>query len=387
MSNLINQGRLYSQKGVALIAVMLIVALAAIIASQMTTRLQMQMQRSVNTSFNQQAYWYVVGAEQFAKRVLITSFTDNKDVTHLEQDWAVGEINSPVDFGSISGGLTDLHSCLNLNALRASQSNSSGAPSAKKSEPDNPSSDRGSSGDPGSNSPSSANSGSDKSGAGNSGSGNSGNSAPPDNKLPARVALENLLVALSIDGVSDYEAEAMADSLTDWLDEDGYISGSGAEDDDYASREFPFLAANHYLASVNELRLIEHFTANIILALKPYVCVLPQSSDHKININTLDEEKVELLQALLNSTLDEAQQVLSARGGAGFDKIVDFHEMSELSTIKLEQWQKDQFVVDSQYFLLKSKADFNDSYFFLNSIIQVKDDEKIQIISRTIGRN
>jgi general secretion pathway protein K len=367
---------LNSQKGVALITVMLIVALAAIIASQMTTRLQMQMQRSVNTSFNQQAYWYALGAEEFAKRILISSFKDEKDVTHLGQNWAAGEQSFPVDFGSISGEITDLQSCLNLNALRASDSATSGRTGGTSGRTGVASGGTGGT----------SKTGGISAGTGG-GPGGTGSSAPPDNKLPARVAFEKLLLALSIEGVSDYEAEAMADSLTDWLDDDGFIVGSGAEDDDYASREFPFLAANNYLASVNELRLIEHFTPKIILAIKPYVCVLPQNSDHEININTLDEDKVELLQALLGSTLDEAQQVLSAREEEGYKDIADFKAISELSTINLEEWHKEQFVVDSQYFALKAKADFNDSYFFLNSIIQIKDDQKIQIISRTIGRN
>ncbi|GAA0811922.1 type II secretion system minor pseudopilin GspK [Colwellia asteriadis] len=331
----------YSQQGVALITVMLIVALAAIIASQMTTRLQMQMQRSVNASFNQQAYWYAMGAEEFAKRILIASFKGDESVTNLKQPWAAGATSYPVAFGNIAGEITDLQSCLNLNALRKQQSVDSASPAAKT----------------------------------------------PNDKLPARIALEKLLVALAIDGVSSYEAEAMADSLSDWLDDDGFISDYGAEDDDYASREFSYLAANNYLASVNELRLIEHFTVPAILALKPYVCVLPQSSTHKININTLDVEKAELLQALLGSTLDEAQQILSARDEKGFEKIEDLYSLPEFSKIALEDWQKSQFTIDSEYFSLKGHADFSDSFFYLTSIMQVKSDQKIQIISRTIGRN
>lgn len=329
------------QQGVALITVMLIVALAAIIAAQMTIRLQMQMQRSVNSSFNQQAYWYAMGAEEFAKRILIHDFKDDAKVTHLGQGWAQQENTYPVDFGEISGKISDLHACLNLNALRV----------------------------------------------GTGGTGAS-TSKPPSGKQPARIALENLLTALAIDDVGDFEAQAMADALTDWLDSDGYITGtSGAEDDDYASREFAYLAANHYLASVSELRLIEHFTPAVIAALKPYVCVLPQSSEHKININTIDVEQVELLQALLGSTLDEAQQVLSAREEEGFDDIATFLNSDELGKITLDDWQKEQFDIDSEYFTLKASARFNNSYFFLNSVMQVADNQQIHIISRTIGRN
>lgn len=341
----------HQQQGVALITVMLIVALCAVIASQMTARLQIQMQRSANIAFNQQAYWYAMGAEAFTKRVLITALTADKDVTHLGQIWAKGETTYPVDFGEISGEISDLQSCLNLNALRAPLTNT------------------------------------------NSGSGSDvGKSHNKRNesvtKVPARLALEALLINLQIDGISQFEAESMADALTDWLDEDSRISSAGgAEDSDYASREFPYLAANHYLASVNELRIIEHFTPTIIKAIKPYVCVIPASEQHKININTLNVEQPELLQALLDSTLDEAQDILSARDEDGFANIEDFYNLPEIVKLKDFNSKKEQFVVDSEYFRLKASASFNDSFFAMSSVMKVTNNKYIDVISRTIGRN
>jgi len=340
---IISLEKFYKQKGVALITVMLIVALCAVIASQMTARLQMQMQRSANVSFNQQAYWYAMGAEAFTKRVLITAFKDDKEVTHLGQIWAQGETTYPVDFGDISGEITDLQSCLNLNALRA--------PLDSK----------------------------------NSGNGEKGKNSK---KVPARLAFEALLINLQIDDVSQFEAESMADALTDWLDENSSISSAGgAEDNDYASREFPYLAANHYLASVNELRVIEHFTPAIIDAIKPYVCVIPASDQHKININTLSSEHAELLQALLDSTLEEAQGILSAREDEGFDSIGDFYNSPEVVKIKDFNDKKDQFVVDSEYFKLKASASFNNSFFGMNSVMKITNNKYIDVISRTVGRN
>lgn len=350
-----------NQQGVALITVMLIVAMCVIIASQMTSRLQMQMQRSTNISFNQQAYWYAMGAEAFTKRVLITAFKEDEDVTHLGQIWAQGETTYPVDFGEISGEITDLQSCLNLNALRAALGNNntnsdSDSDSDSKNKKENTKS--------------------------------STNSNNKNNKVPARLALETLIINLQLDGISQFEAESMADALTDWLDEDDRISSAGgAEDDDYASREFPYLAANNYLASINELRIIEHFTPAVIEAIKPYVCILPANDMHKININTLNAEQPELLQALLDSTLDEAQQILSARGEEGFETIEEFYNLPEVTKLKGSDDKKDQFVVDSEYFKLKASASFNDSFFALNSIMKITNNKYIDVISRTIGRN
>ncbi len=354
------------QQGVALITVMLIVALCSIIAAQMTTRLQTQMQRSTNISFNQQAYWYAMSAEAFSKRILIKAFKDEPEVTHLEQIWAAEATNYPVDFGEISGEISDLQSCLNLNALH---------PEAKTKDQ---AEDSGS----GTSSDSSKNDGKEEE------KNNTSSKQGKDKQLPAATVLEALIINLNVEGIGPFEAEAMVNALTDWLDSNDMITGSGgAEDNDYASREFPYLAANSYLASVNELRLIEHFTPAVILAMTPYVCVLPQNSQNLVNINTLDAEKPELLQAMLDSSLDEAQEVLSARDSSGYENIEDFYKLPELSKINLAKWQKAQFVVDSQYFKLKASARFNNSYFSMSSIMQVNDTQSIQVISRTIGRN
>lgn len=327
----------YKQRGVALITVMLIVALCAVIASQMSARMQMQLQRSANMTFNQQAFWYAMAAEELTKRVLITAFEEDTEVTHLGQIWAKGETTYPVEQGEITGEITDLQSCLNLNALRKPPDSSTTASSKE---------------------------------------------------LPARVALETLLINLQMDGVSQFEAESMVESLTDWLDENDELTGSGgAEDNDYASREFPYLAANNFLASVNELRVIANFTPAIINEIAPYVCIIPFSEQHMININTIDAQQPELLQALLDSTAEEAEQVLGARGEEGFDTIDDFYNLPEIIKLKLSDSIKEQFVVDSEYFTLKASTSFNNSFFAMKSVMKVTNNKYIDVISRTIGRN
>jgi len=330
-----HQHQVKKYRGVALITVMLIVALAAVLATQMTARLQLQMQRTSNIEFNQQAYWYAMGAEAFAKRVLITTFEDEKEVTHLEQMWAQGETSYPVDFGQITGEIFDMQACFNLNALKLDNSN----PSAGTTKP------------------------------------------------AIQEAFIELIMSIGVEGVSQFEAEYMTDALIDWLDKDSAIaSAGGAEDNDYSSKEFPYLPANNYLASVTELRLIEHFTVPVINKLKDYVCVLPNKDLHKINLNTLNSEQPELLQALLGIPLEDAEQALSGRAGDGFKTVKDFFSLPEITRHKISDDQKKQFVVVSQYFKLKSSASFNNSYFSLSSLMKVEDDNSISVVSRTIGR-
>jgi len=324
-------------KGVALITVMLVVALAAILATQMTARLQLQLQRTANIEENQQAYWFAMGAEAFAKRILIMSFDGEDNVTHLGQFWAQGENSYPVDYGNITGEITDLQSCFNLNALRSTQSTS----------------------------PTTATTG-------------SGNLAVE--------ALERLILAINIDNISEFEAKDMVDALTDWLDADDLVTNNGgAEDSEYSSKEYPYLPANNYLGSLNELRVVEHFTLNVIDKLKPYVCVIPNTNLHNINVNTIKAEHVELLTAVLDVTQSVAEEIISGRGDEGYQDISDVFVSSELSQLTDEQ--KEQLVIDSEYFTLKTKTTFNNSYFFLSSIMKIENNNQINIISRTIGRD
>ena len=328
----------HSARGVALITVMLIVALIAILATQMTARLQLQMQRTTNIASNQQAYWYAMGAEAFAKRVLVQSFADNAEVTHLGQIWAQGESTFPVDLGEITGEITDLNSCFNLNALRDDDDDSN----------------------------------------------NIGNITT---KSPARAAFEELLIVMNIEGVGSFEAQYMADALTDWLDANSSISSSGgAEDNDYAAKAFPYLAANNYLASIGELRVVEHFTVKVINKLKDYACVLPNTNLNKINVNTIALDKPEILVAMLGISQNEATQALTARGEEGFKSVDEFFNLSELNKAKIPPEKKQQFAVTSEYFKLKTTASFNNSYFALNTIMKVDNKNNISVISRIIGR-
>ncbi|TKB46682.1 type II secretion system minor pseudopilin GspK [Thalassotalea mangrovi] len=381
--------RTNNQRGVALVIVLMVIALTTILATQMSSSLIFQQQRNENLESNQQAYWYAMGAEAFAKSVLYQDFQDDKNVTHLGQRWAIGETRFPVDLGEISGEIKDAQACLNLNALindEMPSNNSLPTANSQNNNAGNTNNQNNTSNNAGNanNQNNNANNGSNNPNNPNNNAANPGGNQT--NGELAKAALKELIIALEVDGIGNFEAESMTEALVDWLDEDNSIvSAGGAEDDDYASKEYPYLAANSKLASVNELRVIEHFTPQVILAMKPYVCVLPNNDLHQININTLDAEDTVLLQALLGGTdAGTAQDILSARPEDGFKTIGDFTSLSQLANVRNINQFKQQFVVDSQYFTLTTKTNFNGSYFTLNSIFKV-DNNKLLVINRSIG--
>ena len=206
-------------------------------------------------------------------------------------------------------------------------------------------------------------------------------------KSLARKAFEELVIAISIEGVDNFQVDSMADALMDWLDANENITGSGgAEDSDYASKEYPYLAANNYLASIEELRVIEYFTVPVINKLKEYTCVLPNTNMNKVNVNTIAQDQPEILQAMLGISKNQATQALSGRDEKGFKNIADFFSSNALKDVELTPEQKEQFTVKSEYFNLRTIASFNDSYFAMNTIMKVDNKNKINVISRIIGR-
>ena len=133
--------------------------------------------------------------------------------------------------------------------------------------------------------------------------------------------------------------------------------------------------------------MIEHFTIPVINELKKLVCVLPNNNLHKINLNTISSEQVKLLEVFLGIPLADAEQALSARPSDGFKTDKEFFNHQDIvKHNNITEVIKEQFVVDSEYFRLKSIASFNNSYFALSTLMKVESNNNISVVSRTIGR-
>ncbi len=72
-----------------------------------------------------------------------------------------------------------------------------------------------------------------------------------------------------------YEVRELAANLIDFVDSDELRVQGGDEDAWYQSQTPPYRAANRPFFSVDELRLVEGFDADLVEALRPYVSVYP----------------------------------------------------------------------------------------------------------------
>lgn len=232
-----------SERGVALITVLLVVTIAAVMAAEVAWRQQVWTRQVENLRDAGQARALLAGALDWI--ALILGEDRRKGAAdHLAEAWAQ-PIVTPVEYGSASGRLVDAQACFNLNNLVAD-----------------------------------------------------GQASPAD-----VAAYRRLLAMLGLPA-------GLADALLDWLDADDIPNGNdGAEQDWYAARHPPRLAANQPLAHPGELALVRGYDRAALERLAPYVCALPETT--AINLNTAS---VEVLQAYLPG-LDRssAQAFLAAR--------------------------------------------------------------------------
>jgi general secretion pathway protein K len=321
------------QQGVALIIVLLIVAIVSVLATEMGGRLQLQIKRASNIKDNNQAYWNAMGAEQYARKSIKQLVDEDGDVIHLEQPWDQ-EFVYPIEGGGIQAQLVDMQSCFNLNALRDPRTGSSGPVAG---------------------------------------------STP---LLTERILAFKRLLGHVEPGIPSYNIDTISDSLVDWLDEDDSLSDFGAEDSEYESLQFPYVAANNYMVHKSELRLINGIEVPWLRELLKLVCVLPNDSLFSINVNTVSEENAALIAAAARLSLSDAKSVLANRGADGYQTTADFLSEPSVQAQNLNAEEKKWFDVKTEHFILHTKTKYNDATFAMKTLFKVDSSKNVIVIRR-----
>ena len=258
-----------SQKGVALITALLIVALATVISVEISKHLQLDIRRTGNLIASDQALLYMMTAESWSRRILRDDRQDN-NYDHLDESWATEIPPIPVEGGTISGKLTDLQGCFNLNSLYPSGSVN----------------------------------------------------------IAAQNRFRRLMQRLDPPVTSD-----LSQAVIDWLDTDlDTRTPDGAEDNYYLNLEKPYHSANSPIYSVSELHLIKGFEdERIIEQTRAWLCAFGPAANMNINVNTAPAEVLESLAANMNSTT--VTEIINQRKDDPSDTMQDFLGTYKLSNI------------------------------------------------------
>ena len=214
----------HQQKGMALLMAIMIVALVAIISVNMLTQRQLQIYRTSNLYFREQAYQYSLAIERWGISVLSQDLEREKNDNHhfdSHQDiWNTALLDFDVEQATIDGVIFDLQGRFNLNNLVVN------GKVQKKWE----------------------------------------------------FIYKRLLNSLDL-------PSSLSNTLIDWMDADEQPFGSsGAEDIYYIALDNAYRTSNQPLVNVSELLLIKGYDQQVIETLKPYVFVAQEETP--ININT-----------------------------------------------------------------------------------------------------
>lgn len=211
-----------SQRGMALITVLVVVAVVTVVCAGIIARQQLAIRSTANQLQVRQAWHYALGGEILAKAILRRDLQQGDPRAprdHLSEPWAQPRTPFALDNGTLRVQIQDASGRFNLNRLAS---------------------------------------------AGEAGE-------------AARMQFRRLLAILQID-------VAYAERLTDWLDDDSEPSGAaGAEDDQYLLAQPAYRAANRELTDVSELRLLG-MSARDYQRLQPFISALPVETP--LNINT-----------------------------------------------------------------------------------------------------
>ena len=231
-----------SQRGIALLTILVMVALATILAATIAKR---QTNTAENTGYlmrQDQSLLYAKSAEAFFSELLIQDSDNGSSIDHLQENWAKPMPAFPVEDGFISGRLLDESGKFNLNNLLKADGSVDDS---------------------------------------------------------ARRWFEKLLQRVGL------PAE-LSQAVIDWQGADDETTGAmGAESNYYQGLDPSYLASNTRFHQVEELKLVRGFEGKNYDLIAPYVTALPEATkinmntaaplllasiDPKLDVKTLEQE-------------------------------------------------------------------------------------------------
>lgn len=250
-----------SERGVALLTVLAIVAIMSVIAASAIERVRIATRLTTNIAAADQARAYGVSAEAIALSRIADLFPPDAARTTLAGDWNGRPMPYPIDGGTATVALSDAGNCFNLNSLVQ------------------------------------------------------GGQGQPNSFRPAGLAqFEALLFHL---GVGLDQSRPLGLAIADWIDSDTAPLPGGAEDGGYTD----YRPANGLMVDASEARAVRGMTAELYRLLRPWLCALPVSDLSPINVNTIAPAQAPLIAMLVPTGLDVrgAAQLIQARPAGGFD--------------------------------------------------------------------
>lgn len=258
-----------SERGAALLTVLLLVAVIAVLAGTALEKLRLATRLGSNAVALDQARAYSYAAETLAVVKVTDLLLKAEDRVTLQGDWSGKPIPLPVPNGSAVAKVVDGGNCFNLNSLVTET-----GPGVYAS------------------------------------------------FTPARIQFARLIRLVDPAARSP---DAIAAAASDWIDTDSDAIQDGAEDGAYAGGKQGYRTGNTLMRDPSELRAVAGVSRADYDKLRPWICALPVAAPSKINVNTILPEQAPLLAMLRpNLAVEAVRQGLLRRPPAGFNTAAAF---------------------------------------------------------------
>ncbi|MCH7329391.1 type II secretion system minor pseudopilin GspK [Acinetobacter modestus] len=311
-----------SQRGVALLTILVMVALATILAATIAKR---QTNTAENTGYlmrQDQSLLYAKSAEAFFSELLIQDSDNGSSIDHLQENWAKPMPPFPVEDGSVSGKLLDESGKFNLNNLVKADGNQVDDSARRWFE-----------------------------------------------KLLQRVGLP---------------AE-LSQAVIDWQDTNDEVTGAmGAESSYYQGLDPAYLTPNTKFHSIEELKLVRGFEGKNYDLIKPYVTALPEQT--KVNMNTAPALLLASIDPKVDVKAIEQQLKVKETELTHFNNVDDLWKLSAFSGIDEQSKTDAASLLDSKssYFTAQIEVVLSERKRQFTSLMMRKDKQVI-VYSRSLA--
>ena len=285
-----------SQSGASLVSALLLVAVMSTLAMALVTDLRFSMRRAANLEVRDQAYWYAMGARDFAEISVERAMQRADETLRPDAEWLSEQRVFPINDGQLVGRVRDASNCFNLNSLVTAE-------------------------------------------------GNGLLIANPHQRRRFEILLQTL-------GLPVQQSALIAAELIDWIDSDARPTLGGGEDEAYDGAGQQYRTGNTLLAEPEEMLALASMSALVFAAIEPFVCAHPVTENVALNINTLQFEQAPLLVAMLDGEISRttADAILIQRPPAGFGQMQDFWELEVFEGLDIQAEHRQAIGRTSRYF-------------------------------------
>ncbi len=256
-----------SERGAALVIVLLLVATLSFVLLSLTTIVTTGVRRGANERARTELLWRTLAAERIALSILRKAATGGALKSATDEGGLYSQqLALPIERGEAALRFADASRCFNVNSLI-------------------------------------------------------------DADFDAVAAEHEAFVALlEAIGAGGNEAQSVADAVTDFLDRDNSTQSQGSEDNFYTGLATPFRTAGGPVAAVSELRSIEGITREIYARVSPFVCARAVGQKIDINVNALTPEDAPVVFAAAGGAwpLDDIKTQIAATPPGGWPAPGDF---------------------------------------------------------------